>query len=397
MSAITKEGSIRNTFLPFAPPLLGDEEKAELLDSLDSGWITTGPKTEQFEQEFARYVQAKQAVAVSSCTAALHLALLALDIGEGHEVITTTYTFASTAHAVLYVGATPVLVDCDPYTFNIAVDEIESKITDKTRAIIPVHYGGQACPMGEIHAIAKAHGLYVIEDAAHAAGSEYTGQKIGSLSDVTCFSFYATKNMTTGDGGMATSNNAEVMERIKILSAYGISDARRIWKRYSAVGSWWYDVVDLGYKYNMTDIQAALGIHQLRKLESFIQRREQFAQMYNAAFAPMPEVETPTVMPDAKHAWHLYPILIRTELLTIDRNTFIEELRSANIGTSVLYIPLHLHSYYRDRFGYHPEEFPNALQVYQRIINLPISPKMSEQDVMDVTAAVQRLVLKYHV
>ncbi|OFW11427.1 MAG: UDP-4-amino-4,6-dideoxy-N-acetyl-beta-L-altrosamine transaminase [Acidobacteria bacterium RIFCSPLOWO2_02_FULL_67_36] len=382
----------RTEFLPFAPPLIGAEEKAELLDTLDSGWITKGPKTERFEQEFAAYVGAKHAVGLHSCTAALHLALIALGIGEGDEVITTTFTFASTGHAIQYVGATPVFLDCDRRTFNIAVDEIQSRITGRTRAIIPVHYGGQACLMDEIRAIAKARNLYVIEDAAHAAGSEYKGRKVGTLSDVTCFSFYATKNMTTGEGGMATSDDPEVIERIKVLSMYGISDARRIWQRYAPKGSWWYDIVELGYKYNMMDLQAALGIPQLCKLDGFNERRRHFAEMYNTAFADLPEIEVPEMLPYVKHAWHLYPILIRPERLTIDRNAFIEELRSENIGTSVLWIPLHMHSYYRNRFGYRPGDFPNALHIYERIINLPISPRMNDNDVLDVIGAIRRII-----
>lgn len=385
----------RASFLPFAPPFLGDEEKAELLDTLDSGWITKGPKTERFEQEFAAYVGATHAAGLCSCTAALHLALLALGIGPGDEVITTTFTFASTAHAIQYVGATPVLVDCDRATLNIAVEGIERAITGKTKAIIPVHYGGQACAMDEIQALATKHGVLVVEDAAHAAGTEYKGRKIGAGSRVACFSFYATKNMTTGEGGMATSNDEELIQRMKVLSMYGIADARQIWQRYAPKGSWWYDIVDLGYKYNMMDIQAALGIQQLRKLEGFIARRAQIARMYTDAFELMPEIRPPVVVPSGRHAWHLYPILLDLDRLTIDRDAFIEELRVEQIGTSVLYIPLHLHTYYRERFGYRAEQFPTALDLYRRLINLPISPRMSDADVMDVLSAVQTIVERH--
>lgn len=397
MSVKARARRVRKAFLPFAPPLLGQEEKAELLETLDSGWITRGPRTERFERAFAEAVGAHDAAALSSCTAALHLALVVLGVGKGDEVITTTYTFASTAHAIEYVGATPVLVDCDPRTFNIAVDAIESKLTPRTRAIIPVHYGGQPCPLDEIHALAKAHRLFVIEDAAHAVGASYKGRKIGSLSDITCFSFYATKNMTTGEGGMATSNNGELIERIRVLSMYGISDARRIWHQYAPKGSWRYDVVALGYKYNMMDLQAALGLHQLRKLDGFIERRRHIAQRYTAAFADLPEIDTPTVMPDVTPAWHLYPILIHPESLRIDRDTLIEELRAANIGASVLWIPLHLHSYYRSRLGHQPEDFPNALRISERIINLPISPRMSDEDVQDVVEAVTWIIDEFRV
>lgn len=383
---------IRTTFLPFSPPFIGEEEKAEILDTLESGWITKGPKTERFEQEFATYVGARHAVGLHSCTAALHLALAALRIGKGDEVITSTFTFASSAHVIQYVGATPVLVDCDPVTFNMRPEQVAAKITNRTRAIIPVHYGGWPCPMDEIHALATAHGLHVVEDAAHAAGSEYRGRKIGALSDVTCFSFYATKNMTTGEGGMCTTDNPDLAERIRVLSMYGISDARRIWQRYAPKGTWWYDVVELGFKYNMMDLQAALGIHQLRRLDAAIARRAHFAALYEQGLADVPEIVTPRALPGGRHAWHLYPILIEPERLTIDRDAFIEELKGENIGTSVLYIPLHLHTHYREQFKCQPADFPEAQRVYERIINLPISPKMSDADLADVVQAVRRIV-----
>ena len=382
----------RAEFLPFSPPLLGSEEKAELMDTLDSGWITKGPKTERFEQDFAAYCSVEHAAAVYSCTAALHLALVALGIGPGDEVLVPTMSFASTAHVVAYVGATPVFVDCD-LDFNIAVDQIESKITERTKAIIPMHYGGQACDMDAILDIAQRYGLRVVEDAAHAAGAAYKGKKIGSLqSDVACFSFYATKNMTTGEGGMATTNNGDLIERIKVLSMYGISDARRIWKRYAPKGSWWYDIVELGYKYNMMDIQAALGIHQLRRLDGFIERRAHFAWMYKEGFADLSAISIPAVKNDVHHAWHLFPILIDPDSLTIDRAQFIEQLRAENIGTSVFWIPLHMHTYYRETLEHDPADFPNALYLYERVISLPISPKMADEDVLDVIAAVRRIV-----
>ena len=385
----------RDEFLPFSPPLIGAEEKAELMDTLDSGWITKGPKTERFEQEFAAYCGVGYAAALHSCTAALHLALLAREIGTGAEVLVPTMTFASTAHVVSYAGAKPVFVDCGP-DFNLAVDEIESKITERTKAIIPVHYGGQPCDMETIFEIAEQHNLCVIEDAAHAAGAAFRGKKIGSLqSDISCFSFYATKNMTTGEGGMAVSNNGDLIERIKVLSMYGISDARRIWQRYAPKGSWWYDVVELGYKYNMMDIQAALGIHQLRALDTFIERRAYFAALYREGFKDLGSIEIPLVKSDVRHAWHLFPILLELRTLTIGRDQFIEELRKENIGTSVFYIPLHMHSYYRNTLGHVPEDFPNAKQLYERVINLPISPKMADDDVLDVIAAVRRIVHHY--
>lgn len=383
---------IRAEFLPFSPPFIGSEEKAELMDTLDSGWITKGPKTERFEQDFAAYCGVKHAAAVNSCTAALHLALLALEISSEDEVLVPTMSFASTAHVVSYVGATPVFVDCD-MDLNIAVNQIESKINKHTKAVIPMHYGGQPCDMDAILELAQRYNLRVVEDAAHAVGAAYKGKKIGSMkSDVACFSFYATKNMTTGEGGMATSHNGDLIERIKILSMYGISDARRIWQRYAPKGSWWYDVVELGYKYNMMDIQAALGIHQLRRLDESIECRAHFSQMYKEAFADLSAVSLPLVKNDVRHAWHLFPILIEPNLLNINRDQFIQQLHAENIGTSVLYVPLHMHTYYQEMMGHEPADFPNALHLYERLINLPISPKMTDDDVLDVIAAVRRIV-----
>jgi dTDP-4-amino-4,6-dideoxygalactose transaminase len=381
----------RTTFLPFSPPLLGPEEKAEVMDTLDSGWITKGPKTERFEREFAAYCGVPHAAALHSCTAALHLALLALEIGSDDEVMVPTMTFASTAHVVAYVGARPVFVDCGP-DFTLSAEQIEARITSRTRAIIPMHYGGQACEMDAILAIARRHSLRVVEDAAHAAGTEYRGKKIGSLeSDVACFSFYATKNMTTGEGGMATSWNGELVEQIKVLSMYGIADARRIWQRYAPKGSWWYDILELGYKYNMMDIQAALGIHQLRRLDEFIERRTHLSQMYAQGFADLEAVQLPPDHDRGRHAWHLFPILVQPEKFTIGRERFIEELRAENIGTSVMYVPLHLHTYYRKLLGHEPGDFPTAQYLYERVINLPISPRISDEDVLDVIAAVRRI------
>lgn len=386
---------VRTTFLPFSPPLLGAEEKAEVMDTLDSGWLTKGPKTERFERDFAAYCGVAHAAAIHSCTAALHLALLALDIGPDDEVLVPTMSFASTAHVVGYVGAKPVFVDCDR-DFNIAVAQIEPRIGPRTKAIIPVHYGGQSCDMDAILEIARRHRLHVVEDAAHAAGASYKDKKIGSLeSDVACFSFYATKNMTTGEGGMATSRNGDLVERIKVLSMYGISDQRQIWQRYAPKGTWWYDVVELGYKYNMMDIQAALGIHQLRRLDEFIRRRAHFSRMYRGGFSDLPAIVLPPVSDDIQHTWHLFPILIDPEMLTIDRGQFIEELRDKNIGTSVLFIPLHMHTLYRKMLGHEPADFPNALYLYERVINLPISPKMSDEDVLDVIAAVRRIMKRH--
>ena len=393
--ASLKQRRHRTTFLPFAPPMIGPEEKAEVLDTLDSGWLTTGPKTESFERRVAQYVGARYAVAVNSCTAALHLALAVHGIAEGDEVIMPTFTFASTAHVVMYQHARPVLVDIDLSTFNLDPEQVEKAITPQTRAIIPVHYAGQACDLSTILKIARRHNLVVIEDAAHAIGAEYRGRKLGGHGNIACFSFYATKKMTTGEGGMAVLDDPDLAEKLRVLSMYGIGDARRIWKRYAPRGSWFYDIQFLGYKYNMMDLQAALGLHQLAKLDDFIARRARFAAQYADAFADLKEIVLPSVTPEVRTAWHLYSILVRTNLLTVDRDRFIEELKEENIGSSVLFRPLHLHSFYRQALNYENGCFPNSEYAFEHILSLPISPIMTDEDVLDVIAAVRRIVARY--
>ena len=406
---------MRQTYLPFSLPTIGEEEIAEITDSLRSGWITTGPKTRRFEEEFRDYIGAKHAIAVNSCTAGLHIALAALGIGPGDEVIVPTLTFCSTANVVFHLGARPVLVDVGE-DFNVTPEAIEQAITPRTKAIIPVHYGGQPCDLKAIYAIAAGRNLAVVEDAAHAVGATYRGHKIGSdslrpatcdlrpatcdlrpatcdLRLATCFSFYATKNMTTGEGGMITTADDELAERMRLLSLHGMS--RDAWKRYTSTGSWYYDVVMPGYKYNMTDIQAALGIHQLRKLDDFIAVRQRYARMYDEGFADLPEVERPIIHPDRAHTYHLYVIRLNLERLTINRAQFIEELKALNIGTSVHFIPVHLHPFYQKAFGYKPGDFHMAERIYERIISLPLFPKMTEDDVKDVIQAVEHIISKY--
>lgn len=381
---------MRKEFLPPLAPCLGDEEYNEVLDTLKSGWITMGPKTRRFEELFAEYVRSSHAIAVSSCTAGLHLALVAGKIGPGDEVVTTPLTFCSTANVVVHQGATPILADVRPDTFNIDPDQIRKKITPRTKAIIPVHLAGQPCEMDEIRAIAEEHGLLVIEDAAHATGAKYKDRIVGTISDVTVFSFYATKNLTTGEGGMITTEDAGLAEKMRILRLHGIStDA---WKRYSDRGSWYYEVLFPGYKYNMTDIQASLGIHQLAKQEKFLEVRQRYAEMYTDAFRDLPEIATPAVKNHVRHAWHLYIIRLDSEHLTIDRGQFVEALRKKNIGTSVHFIPLHLHPYYKERFGFNKGDFPVAETIYDRIVSLPLYPRMSERDVEDVIRAVRKVV-----
>ncbi len=383
---------LRAEFLPFALPDIGEEEIDEVVQTLRSGWITTGPRTKEFEQRFAEYVGASHAIAVSSCTAALHIGLAAAGVGPGDEVITSPLTFCSTANVVVHLGATPVFADIGD-DYNIDPAQIKPRITERTKAIIPVHHSGQPCRMDEIHEIAWRYGLRVIEDAAHAAGATYRGRKVGVLSDVTAFSFYAIKNMTTAEGGMITTEDAELADVMRLLSLHGIS--KDAWKRYAASGSWYYEVLYPGYKCNMTDIQASLGIRQLARLDGFIEMRRRYARLYDEAFVEMPEIRTPRVNADVGHAWHLYVIQLDLERLTIDRAGFIEALRAENIGTSVHFIPVHLHPFYRQRFGCKLGDYPNAERIYAGIVSLPLYPKMSENDVLDVIAAVRRVVGLY--
>jgi len=383
----------KREFLPFSSPLISEDEITEVADTLRSGWLTTGPKVKRFEEGFAQYIGSEHAVAVNSCTGALHLALVEAGIGAGDEVITTPFTFISTANVILHVGAKPVFVDIRRDTFNIDVEKIEAAVTPKTKAIIPVHYAGQPCEMDEIMEIARKHNLLVIEDAAHAVAAEYKEKKVGAIGDVTCFSFYATKNLVTGEGGMVTTDDGEVAERIRILSLHGMS--KDAWKRYTAAGSWYYEVILPGYKYNMADIQASLGLHQLRKLPQFQKRREEIAKAYDEAFDDLDAIETPFVKPDIKHAWHLYVIKIVPDKLTVDRSQFIEALRQEGIGTSVHFIPVHLHPYYRETFGFKEGDFPVAEETYERVISLPLYPKMSDEDVVRVIAALKKLARQY--
>jgi UDP-4-amino-4,6-dideoxy-N-acetyl-beta-L-altrosamine transaminase len=377
----------RKTFLPYSLPLLDEQEEQAVLDVLRSGWLTTGPKVRQFEEAFAQYTGATHAVAVNSCTAAMHLVLAAWGIGQGDEVITTPLTFCATLEAIEYVGATPVLVDVEPATANIDPNRIEDAITPCTRAVLPVHYGGLPCEMDAIMEIAARHHLLVLEDAAHAVGAEYKGRKIGTIGHATAFSFYATKNLTTGEGGMITTHDADLADQCRILSLHGIS--RDAWKRYTAAGSWYYEVQALGYKYNMTDLQAALGICQLNKLDAMNARRQQIAAQYHRAFAELEFLTPfPTELPtDRTHVWHLYTILLHLDALRIDRAQFIEELKAHNIGTSVHFIPIHYHPHYA-RYGWQRGQFPNAEQYYERTLSLPLYPAMSDQDVADVIEAV---------
>ncbi|HET6273361.1 MAG TPA: DegT/DnrJ/EryC1/StrS family aminotransferase [Bacteroidota bacterium] len=376
----------RKDFLPFALPDIDDTEIVEVTEALRSGWVTTGPKTKQFEADFASVVGAKHAIAVNSCTAAMHLALEAIGLHPGDEVITTPYTFAATAEVIRYFDARPVFVDVDRRSLNIDPERIEAVITNRTKAIIPVHIAGLPVDMDPVIAIAKRHNLPIIEDAAHSFPTKYKGRLVGGIGDFTCFSFYATKTITTGEGGMICTGNDEWAERCRIMSLHGIS--KDAWKRYTAEGSWYYEIVAPGYKYNLTDIAAGMGLAQLRKTTTMHRRRDEIARAYNKAFAGQVELEIPTERSDSQHAWHLYMLRLNLERLDIDRAGFIETLKKSNIGASVHFIPLHIHPYYRETFGYRPEDFPIAYQEYLREISLPIYSKMNDEDVQDVIRAV---------
>ncbi len=382
-------------FIPYNLPAIGQEEIDEVTAVLRSGWVTTGPKAAQFEEEFRNYVGAQHALAVNSCTGGIHLALAALGIGPGDEVITTPLTFCSTVSTILHVGATPVLADIGG-DGNVDPDLIARRITERTRAIVPVHLGGLPCQMARIWKLAGERGLFVVEDAAHGAGSHYQESPLGGFnkvctarSDAAAFSFYATKNMTTGEGGMVATENEELSARMRRLCLHGISNDA--WGRYAERGSWYYEVLDCGFKYNMSDMQAAMGVVQLRKLESFIETRRRYAGMYNAAFADVDEMELPTDSDSCRHSWHLYAIRLNLDRLNIDRAEFIRQLRQRGIGTSVHFIPVPLHPFFAS-FAQLPEnQCPRAMELYPRLISLPLYPAMAEEQVRYVGDAVKEV------
>ncbi len=366
-------------FIHFTQPLFGKEERKEVLDAMASGWVTLGPKTKQFEEDFAKYVDAKFAIGVTSCTAGLHLSLVAAGIGSGDEVITTPFTFVASVNVIEHVGAKPVFVDVEKDSFLMDADQIEKVITKKTKAIIPVHYGGQAVDMRKIMKIAKKHNLVVIEDAAHATGAMFNGQKIGTHGDFVNFSFHPVKNMSTGDGGMITTNNQKYAEILSQLRLHGMS--KDAWKRHSASGSWKYDIVSPGYKYNMTDIQSALGIQQLKKLPSFIKTRQKYAKIYDDLFINTPEISIPAVLRKGEHIYSLYTVKINSANLSIDRDEIIELLKEAQIGPSVYFIPVHHFTYYKDKYKFNPKKFPVTEEIFTQIISLPLYPGMKEADI----------------
>lgn len=384
---------MRKDFLPFHKVSVGKEEIKEVVDTLKNGWLTTGPKTKKFEEDFKKFIGAKHAIAVNSCTAALHLALAAINLKERDEVIVPTMTFTATAEVVTYFKAAPVFADCEAETLLIDAKKIEEKITDKTRAIIPVHYGGQACDIDKILKIAKKHNLKVIWDAAHSLPTIYKGKLVGTFPDITCFSFYATKTLATGEGGMAVTNNAEYAEKMKILSLHGMD--KRAWNRYSEKGSWYYKVVAPGFKYNLTDIASSLGIWQLKKCNYLCLKRKKIAETYNKAFRDVEEMELLSQKSYGTNSWHLYVIKLNLKKLKITRDKFIEELTKKNIGVSVHFIPLHLHPYWKKTYNLNSRDFPAATAAYDRIISLPIFPDMTKKDIKGIICAIKDIIKKY--
>jgi len=381
--------------VPFHRACVGEEEVQAVSDVIRSGWMTMGPKTFEFEKEFAKYVGAEHAVAVSTGTAALHLSLEAAGIRAGDEVLLPTTTFTATAEVVTYFGARPVLVDIDPLTMNLDPEDAARRITLKTKAIIPVHLAGQPCDMDEIHALARVHDLWVVEDAAHALPSMYRGKRIGQISDFTCFSFYATKTLTTGEGGMITTADPVAADRMRLMRLHGIE--RDAWKRYRTDGSWFYEVQEAGFKYNLTDFQSAIGLVQLAKCDAMTRARQAIADRYTAAFSSFEELVAPMVRADRSSSWHLYILRLRTNHLNADRDSFVQTLHRRGVACSVHFIPLHLQPYYQRTYGYGLGEFPRAEHEYRSCLSLPIFPQMTEEEIEWVIEAVKETTVECRV
>jgi dTDP-4-amino-4,6-dideoxygalactose transaminase len=400
--------------IPFYKPSIGQEEIDEVVATLKSGWLTTGPRTKQFEKEFGAYLRQEHAVAVNSCTAALHLALEAIGIKPGQSIVVPTLTFAATAEVVRYLGAQPLLVDCRQQDFNLDVEDAERRIcaaldTGRTvSAIMPVHYGGQIGDIEGVRNLARRFNLKIIEDAAHCCPAFYRPSResqsqtassqgpagnwlpVGSSADISCYSFYANKTITTGEGGMACTRNADYADRMRIMSLHGIS--RDAWKRFTAEGSWYYEIIAPGFKYNLTDIAAAIGIHQLRKADEMHRKRKEWARLYSELLGKFDELILPQEQPDRVHSWHLYALRLRPNALRIDRAQFIAELQQRGIGTSVHWMPLHLHPYYRETYAYVPEDFPVASSLYPELVTLPLYPDLTEKEVGYVCESIKEIV-----
>ena len=375
-------------FLVFGSPLIGEEEKKEILDCLETGWLGTGPKVARFEQDFRAYKQAGFAVAMNSCTAALHLSILAANIGPGDEVITTPLTFCASVNAIIHAGGQPVLADVDPSTFNIDPVRVEAQITKRTKAILPVHFAGRPCDMDGLGMLARKHGLLLIEDCAHAIETTYKGKHVGTFGEFGCFSFYVTKNVATGEGGMVLTPREDAANRLKILALHGMS--KDAWKRFTDEGYKHYQVVECGFKYNMMDIQAALGIHQLRRVEANWRRRQEIWQIYQRAFQDLPLTLPAPPEEGTRHAYHLYTVLVDSERTGVSRDAFMGALTAENVGVGVHYRSIPVQPYYAERFGWKPEDYPNSVSIGEQTVSLPLSAKLTDEDVHDVIQAVRK-------
>lgn len=380
----------KNDFLVFGAPIIEEPEIKEVVGCLRRRWIGTGPKVHEFEKDFALFKGSKHAIALNSCTAALHLSMLAADIGPGDEVITSAMTFCATINAIIHCGATPVLVDCDRNTMNILPEEIEKSVTPKTKAILPVHFAGRCCDMDRIMDIARRYDLLVIEDCAHAIESEYFGQKAGRFGDIGCFSFYVTKNIITGEGGMIITENDRFASKTKVLGLHGMD--KDAWKRFADDGYRHYHVLHAGFKYNMMDIQAAIGIHQLKRVEKYWKHRKKVWKRYNEAFNDLPCIIPAEPEPESKHAYHLYTPFIELDKIGKDRDWMLNALTAENIGVGVHYLPVHIHPFYRQTYGWKAGDFPNAEWIGERTLSLPLSAALSEKDVEDVIRAFRKVI-----
>lgn len=387
--AIAGGKPIREQFLVFGSPAIDDSDIQEVVDTLRSGWLSTGPRSKRFEREFADYVGAAHGVATNSCTAAMHLCLIASGIGPGDEVLVPAMTFAATANVVEHVGARPVFVDSEPDGFNLDLDHAASLLTERTRAIMPVHYGGMPVDLDRVNDLAARHGLVVIEDAAHATGTEYRGRRVGSGTSLGCFSFYVTKNVCTAEGGMITTPDAELADRLHVLSLHGMDYGA--WQRYSKHGNRNYEIVTPGWKYNLTDLAAALGLTQLRRIEQFLELRAEYAARYSRALADLGGLILPPDTTLGRHSWHIYPVLVRPEVLGTDRDGFQAALVAENIGSGVHFRAVPGQAFYRKKYGYQAGQFPRAEFISDRVLSLPMSPAMTVDDIDDVVAAVRRL------
>lgn len=379
---------MRKTFLPYTMHDISDADAEEVMHVLKHGWLTTGPKIEEFENAIKEFIGCKFAVAVSSATAGLDIAIQSSEFPQGSEIITTPFTFVATSNAILYNNCTPVFVDVDRKTYNIDTNRIEEKVTEKTRAILPVHYGGQPCEMDTISSIAEEHNLFVIEDAAHAIGADYNGKKVGTIGDLTVFSFHAAKNIVTGEGGIVTTDNEALYKKLLLLRSHGIDKSTL--QRYGANAGYEYDMKVLGKNYRITDIQCTIGLTQLRRFNEFFARRNEIVRIYNKELSGIKEVTIPFVTPNVKHGWHIYTILLNG----IDRDKFFVEMRRQNIGVNVHYIPVYRHTYYKERFNTNPLDFPIAEEIFKRIVTLPLFPKMTDEDVSDVIITIKQTIEK---